>query len=99
MMKRIAEFRDPAETRKILECRSLRNKIGVPVDCEMTDPATLPAITELVAAGVIVWIDRAMLPQIGIFRQGTLHLGVQTDIYLLTPAGVALCEREGIEPN
>jgi hypothetical protein len=95
---KIADFKDPAEVRLILERRSVRNKIAIAIDCDMLPVGTLPAVTELVRAGIIVWIDRGLLRQfVAVNRQtGERRIGINCDVYLLTPAGIALCDAEGI---
>ncbi len=79
-----------ATERVVLSARSVRNKIGVPVDRSLCSQEQLAALARLVKRGTLVWLDRA---HIGIVCDSRLLFA---DIYLLTPSGVALCESEGI---
>lgn len=96
-MKRIADFANPAAVRRTLECRSVKDKIAIAIDCDVAPTDSLPAVTELVASGIIEWIDRAMLPMLAVQDDGSVRAGLNCDIYRLTADGVALCDLEGIQ--
>lgn len=86
MTYRIADFPDPEETRRALQCRSIEDRITIAINCWLCSPRTMPVVTALVAGGFMVWIERTVLPTI-----------LAVDVYQLTPAGITLCEAEGIE--
>lgn len=81
------------EWRRILQHRSVKDKIGIAVDCDLAPVGDLNIVTDLVREGIITFVERAAL----------LHLvikgrrGVNADIYRLTPKGIALCDSNGIE--
>lgn len=97
-MQHINNFRDPIMVRGILSCRTHKKKIFVPVDCNIAAPAVLPAITELVSSGMIIFLDRTVLPVLIQGGSGP-QLGINVDIYLLTKSGVDLCNENSIPPN
>jgi len=72
---------------RVLRCRSVRDKMGLPVNPVSQPPGAREAVDQLVAEGYLVWIDRAFVTS----RK------VECDVYLFTPKGVALCEEHGIE--
>jgi hypothetical protein len=75
------DFNDPAEARRLLEGLGAAGLIGVPVDCGLASPRTLPAIAELIGRDCIAYRERAT---------------AAIDIYCLTPGGAALCKAAGI---
>lgn len=89
------------EWRKFLEARSVKDKIGVAIDCDIAQPGDLNIVTDLVQEGIIVWIDRALLPHVGWFKDGAppvlVRRGVNADIYQLTLKGIKLCNENGIK--
>lgn len=86
------------EWRRILELRSIKDKIVVAIDCDLADPADLPILTELVREDIIVWTDRTVLPMIVRFNGARkLRVGINADVYQLTLKGIALCNENGIE--
>lgn len=86
------------EWRKVLEARSVKDKISVAIDCDIAPVGSLNTVAELVRDGYMVWIDRAVLPLQVVFADHDKlpRIGVNADIYKLTDKGVALCEAEGI---
>jgi hypothetical protein len=87
------------EWRPFLELRSVKDKIGVAIDCDVAEPGDLNIISELVREGIIVWIDRTVLSHLAIVNKqtGTLErLWVNADVYQLTLKGIALCNAHGI---
>lgn len=82
--------------RRVLSARSMRDKIGVARDCELCPVHDLPIIAELVREGILKWLDRATLPLMAVRSDGTRIVGIDADVYLLTPKGVALCDANGI---
>jgi hypothetical protein len=93
------------EWRRILEHRSALDKIGIAIDCDLADPATLPVIADLVCEGIIVWIDRTVLTQLVVADRQTRKPSMtqsgymrrpNVDVYQLTEKGIALCDAEGI---
>ena len=91
----------PAGWFGVLQHRSVKDKIGVPINCAVADPADIPIIAEMVRAGVMVWIDRSMawakvrhrdLPN----SEGQ-RIEFPVDIYRLTDKGIALCDEHEIE--
>lgn len=85
----------PAPWKSVLECRSVRDKIAVPRDCELCEPEALPVISEMVREGFLVWIDRQMFQARLNGAQEFTHF--PCDIYQLTTKGIALCREHGIE--
>lgn len=86
------------EWRKVLERRSVRDKIAIAIDCDIAETDSINAVAELVREGYMVWIDRSALPMVVISKaSGKSRYGVNSDIYLLTPKGVELCDANGIE--
>lgn len=77
----LEDFTDQTETRRLLESLGRGGALGVPCDCQLASPKTLPVITELVRHGCILWRGRET---------------VATDLYTLTPVGAALCRSAGI---
>lgn len=89
-----------SEWRRVLENRSVKDKIGIARDCELCPVDDLPIVAELVREGVIVWIDRAVLPLAVISLlddDRKPRIGVDCDIYQLTTMGIALCRAQGIK--
>jgi hypothetical protein len=85
------------EWRPFLELRSVKDKLGIAIDCDIADPADMPIITEMVREGIIVWIDRACLPIIAINKEtGKPRFGINSDVYQLTLKGIRLCNEHGI---
>lgn len=74
------------ELRKLLACRSKRDKIAVPCSCRLAPPWAYPLVSRLVREGYLVWLDRAEVSE----------LRLVCEIYLLTPKGVSLCDSLGI---
>lgn len=72
--------------RRVLTCRSVRDKIACPVDRKRCPPGTVEALETLVKAGYLTWLDRTVVTEVR----------MECDIYLLTPTGVALCDENGI---
>lgn len=91
----IHRFPDPWETLRILQCRSMRNKIVIALNSGV-NPRTKKALEELVRWGIVVWVDKAALPYVAVVAGKGDAEPIVADIYLLTPRGVRLCEREGI---
>jgi hypothetical protein len=92
----------PDTWRKVLSARSMKDKIGVAIDCDIAPVGELNIVSELVREGILVWIDRACLPQLGLKAPAKLggellRRGLNADIYRLTPKGVALCDAYGIK--
>jgi hypothetical protein len=88
------------EWRRILQHRSVKNKIGIAIDCDVTPAGDLPIVSELVREGIMVWGDRAFLRHVAVVTiDGVPRRGVNADVYYLTPKGIALCDAEGIEPR
>lgn len=87
------------EWRPILELRSVKDKIGVPVDCDMVNPGDLNIISELVREGIMVWIDRAVLRHLVVLDKknaGSPRIGINADVYQLTLKGIKLCDENRI---
>lgn len=89
------------EWRRLLEKRSVLNKIAIAIDCDILDPADLLIVSELVREGIWVWIDRTWLPLIAVLPMpgGDIkpRIGLNADIYQLTPKGIELCDANNIE--
>jgi hypothetical protein len=81
------------DMRALLSHRSVRDKIGVPVDPDVRPAYLLPALFELERQGCLVWIDRGTTATADPKRPGAWLV---CDVYLLTSKGLALCERHGI---
>lgn len=77
------------KVRKVLMCRSTRDKVAIPCSCKLAPPWAYPVISQMVRDGLLVWLDRAHVTE----------YGVLCEIYLLTPKGIKLCEQEGIEQH
>ena len=91
----------PEGWRKVLSARSVKDKIGVVIDCDLCPVGELNVVAELVREGLIEWIERACLRHLGV---GTpdgklIRRGVNADVYRLTPKGIALCEANGIKQH
>lgn len=87
----------PEEWLAILYCRSTRDKIAIPIDCDIADPKSIPVIAEMVRDGYMTWLDRSLLPVAAITKGGKIIPAINCDIYLLTPKGTALCDKHGIK--
>jgi hypothetical protein len=74
------------DVRRVLVCRNATNRIAVAIDCDVAEPGDLTIISQLVREGFLSWIDRMFLRR----------PGINVDIYKLSLAGVALCEKHGI---
>jgi hypothetical protein len=74
--------------------RSERDRIIIPIDCDMCQAGDLVGITALVCTGMIVWLDRYALC---LPRSRNAFQLISVNVYLLTPAGSALCEQHGIK--
>jgi hypothetical protein len=90
------------EWRQVLELRSTKDKLAVPIDdLGAGNDAVKRAdetINEMVREGLIVWIDKAFLPWIGVIRGGQLHrAGINCDIYQITLKGIRVCNENGIK--
>lgn len=86
----------PESWRKVLSCRSAKDKIALAIHCAIAPVEDRPAVTDMVRQGYIVWIDRAQLPMAVITESGEVILPLTCDIYLLTPKGTTLCDKNGI---
>jgi hypothetical protein len=87
-----------AEWHRILQHRSIKNKIGIAIDCDVAPAGDLNIVAELVREGIMVWGDRAFLAHVGVVTvDGVPRRGVNADVYYLTPKGIALCDAEGIK--
>jgi len=91
----------PAPWRPVLECRSVAYKIAIPRDCELCPVNDLPAVSEMVRDGFLVWTDRQMFQaRLGTPGQPptktTPFTRFQCDVYQLTTKGIALCREHGI---
>ena len=86
------------EWRRVLEKRSVKDKIAIARDCELLPVGDLNIISELVREGMIVWIDRTILRHLGVLRESgeLVRIGVSADVYQLTTKGISLCRAEGI---
>jgi hypothetical protein len=71
--------------RRILALRNERNKFGVPCGAEISR-GVREELKHMLDDGLIVHLDRAVVSAIA----------GECDIYLLTPAGVTLCNAERI---
>ncbi len=89
------------EWRHILELRSVKDKIAIPVDCELLDPGDLNIVAELVREGMMIWIDRTVLRQIALLNKhtGQTIIGIMCDVYQFTLKGIQLCNENGIMPR
>lgn len=89
----------PDAWRSVLSCRSVKDKIAVAIECDLAPVDMLPAVTELVRDGYMVWIDRATLMHLVVqnTKTGEIRRGVPCDVYQLTEKGVALCDANGIK--
>jgi hypothetical protein len=83
----------------MLKHRSVDDKIGVAVDCDLAPVGELAVVAELVREGIMQWIDRAWLGHLAVQNADGSHRrrGVNCDIYKLTEKGIALCEQHGIK--
>lgn len=79
------------EWRKVLQCRSVLDKFAIPRSCELAPPYALPAISEMVREGIVVFVEPAWL---AISESGEQ---AYCDVYQITPKGVALCDAHGIK--
>jgi hypothetical protein len=86
------------DIRRVLSCRSVRDKIGIARHQELCPVGDLPIISMLVREGYVVWIDRGPLNMVAKLESGAV-IPVEADIYLLTPKGVAFCDEHGIKPR
>ena len=68
------------EARAILDMRSERDKIGVPVDRSLVPPHMAAGLKECIDGGLVTWLDKLRHPA------ANWH---EIDVYLLTPAGRA----------
>lgn len=75
--------------RRILGLHNGRNKFGVPCAPLPVPAGSREEVKRMVAEKLVVHLDRALVTK----------YKVPCDIYLLTPAGVALCEAEAIPPS
>lgn len=89
----------PEAWRDVLSARSVRDKIGIAIDCDLAPVGELNVVGELVREGIIEWIDRACVPHLGTFHldTGEVRRGFNCDVYRLTPKGIALCDANGIK--
>lgn len=88
------------EWRPFLELRSVKDKIGIEIDCDNAAPGDANIIVELVREGIIVWIDRATLEHLAVFDSKIgkyRRFGIRADIYQFTLKGIKLCNENGIE--
>lgn len=88
------------EWRPILELRSVKDKIGVPIDCDIAEPGELNIIADLVREDIIVWIDRAVLRHLVVIDERGVkppRIGINADIYQITLKGIRLCDDNGIK--
>lgn len=91
-------YRLPPLWRGVLECRSTRDKIAIPIKHAYSPVESFPAIAAMLDQGYLTLLDRAT------FRW-TISVGgglpktepIECDIYQLTSLGIALCERHGIK--
>lgn len=82
------------EVRKVLSCRSVRDRIAVPLDCALCPVGLLNTVGMLVREGVLTWIDRATLHHV--IHRGS-RVAVLVDVYELTRKGIDLCNEHGIK--
>lgn len=85
------------EWRRILQHRSVKDKIGIARDCQLCPVDDLPIVAELVREGIMVHIDQTTLTHLVRIGPGRVAVGVSTDIYQLTLKGIKLCKRYGID--
>lgn len=85
----------PDNWRSVLSCRSVHDKIALPIDCDIAPVDLLPTVAELVRGGYMTWLDRSLLPIAAITKDKIIP-AINCDIYLLTPKGTALCDKHGI---
>ena len=88
--------------RAVLSARSVKDKIGIAIDCDLAPVGELAVVSELVREGMLVWIDRTVLSHQAVVdrndptpRPPVRHPNV--DVYQLTPKGVEFCEQHGIK--
>lgn len=84
----------PDDHRRVLKARSVKDKIGIAVDCDLCPVGDLSVIAELVRLGLLVWIDRCALHHL---RRGDTGERLNVDVYQLTTAGVAYCDQHGVK--
>jgi hypothetical protein len=86
------------EIRSVLKARSVKDKIGVAVDCDLAPVGQLNTVSMLVREGMLVFIERAVLPHLAITDKANNFIRhPSVDVYQMTPACVALCDANGIE--
>lgn len=86
------------EWRKVLIKRTVKDKIAVPIDCDLAPIDLLPTIAELVREDIIKWIDRANLQHIASYTpDGKIRIGLNCDIYQMTSKGIELCDANDIK--
>ena len=83
-MTELTDFINPAAIQRILKCRSVMDKIGIPVQYRSMGDEI--AITELLNRGMMKWIYHSMM----------MHPARLCDVYQLTQRGIELCDQEGI---
>lgn len=72
----------------VLDMRSERDKIGVPVDRTLVPLGLLNGLETCLSEGWLVWLDRLHHPAAGM---------AEIDIYLLTSAGRLALREKGVE--
>src|SRR4051812_29151525 len=68
-------------TRRVLEHRSVRNKIALARHCELAPVGDLEIVSRLVREGYLVWLDEAVLPMVAVAKGKQPIVGLSADIY------------------
>jgi hypothetical protein len=89
----------PDSWRRVLSKRSVLDKIGIAIDCDLAPVGELNTVSELVREGIIAWIDRACLGHLAAVMPATgeVRRGINFDLYRLTEKGIAHCDANGIK--